>query len=207
MRIPQLATRAGPHGPPRPLCGLRCKRNTVAAVRLGPCPGLSGNGCFYVGSRPGVIDQLPVDVSCDEALQASHDDLLAEALGGSSGGVGRGLGIALHANQADGVAGSVGLPITASVQAEALGLPLEAEIGLTPHSTANEGSLASRSGLSLAAIMRVGATSPRGRASRRGSGPGGQRSPTAPAPRSALINHLDCLGRVEWWHRCCTSLL
>src|SRR3712207_7582631 len=72
--------------------------------------------------KAGVFDQLAVDVSCDVALQASNDVLLAEALGGSSGDVGTGSGIALHADQADSVEGSVGLPITAPVQAEALGL-------------------------------------------------------------------------------------
>src|SRR5215208_4027116 len=57
-----------------------------------------------------------VEISGDVALQTAHDVLLAQALGGPPGDVGTGRRVALHADEADGVQGGVGLSVAASVQ-------------------------------------------------------------------------------------------
>jgi hypothetical protein len=52
----------------------------------------------------------------------SHDVFLAEAFAGSADYVGAGPWVALHADQADGVEGSVGLSVAAAIEAVAVGL-------------------------------------------------------------------------------------
>jgi hypothetical protein len=68
------------------------------------------------------LGEFTVEVSGDVALQTSHDVFLAEAFAGSADYVGAGPWVALHADQADGVEGSVGLSVAAAIEAVAVGL-------------------------------------------------------------------------------------
>src|SRR4051794_1461563 len=130
-------------------------RDSAAALTLlypSSCRGSRPGGCPQRAEKgPGLAGEV--------SLQAADDLGFALALEGSSGDVGLGRFVVLHAHDDRPVESGVGLAVTARVSRCRLVSPEEAGTGATPQSLAQAGSERTRSMLSPATMSSSAAVS------------------------------------------------